>query len=65
MNITDITGVVSQTLETCPECSSSTTPTAQDAPAKTAPRRSIEVYSIVILFRNLAFTLPMACVSIV
>ena len=33
-------GVVSQTLETCPEHSSSTTPTEQDAPAKAAPRRS-------------------------
>ena len=35
-----VTGVVSQTLETCPECSTSTTSTEQDAPAKAAPRRS-------------------------
>ena len=35
-----VTGVVSQILETCPKCSSSTTSTEQDAPAKVAPRRS-------------------------
>ena len=35
-----VTGVVSQTLETRPECSTSTTSTEQDAPAKAAPRRS-------------------------
>ena len=35
-----VASVVSQTLETYPECSSSTTPTEQDAPAKAAPRRS-------------------------
>ena len=35
-----VTGVVSQTLETHPECSTSTTSTEQDAPAKAAPRRS-------------------------
>ena len=35
-----VTGVVSQTLETRPECSTSATSTEQDAPAKAAPRRS-------------------------
>ena len=35
-----VTGVVLQTLETHPECSTSTTSTEQDAPAKAAPRRS-------------------------
>ena len=35
-----VTGVVSQTLETHPECSTSTTSTEQDGPAKAAPRRS-------------------------
>ena len=35
-----VASVVSQTLETRPECSTSTTSTEQDAPAKAAPRRS-------------------------
>ena len=33
-----VASVVSQTLETHPECSSSTTATEQDAPAKAAPK---------------------------
>ena len=36
-----VTGVVSQTLETHPECSLGTASTEQDAPAKAASRRSI------------------------
>ena len=35
-----VAGIVSQILETHPECSSSTTSTKQDAPAKAAQRRS-------------------------